>query len=102
MDAMRCKEWRIFPLTSFLNDKLGETVFMFVHIPLFYGIFFELIEKPNNAKFMVGFDYFFLVHLVLHLIFLKHPKNEFKDWKSWSIIIAAALFGLIDLLLKTK
>ncbi len=28
MDAIRCKEWRIFPLLSMLNDDLGFKVFM--------------------------------------------------------------------------
>jgi hypothetical protein len=89
MDAIRCKEWRIFPLTSMLEDRLGYIVFLFMHIPLFYCIFFQL----NNATFHWYFDIFLMVHVGLHILFLKHPKNEFRDWISWSIIIGAGVLG---------
>lgn len=96
MDAIRCKEWRIFPLLSFLNDKAGLIVFIFLHIPLFYWVLSEI--QFNNENFRKGFDYFLIIHLILHLLFLAHKKNEFKDWISWVIIIGAALFGFLDLI----
>ncbi len=96
MDAIRCKEWRIFPRLSRLDDKKGLIIFVFAHIPLVYWILFEL--KNRNEDFMYYFDLFLILHLVLHLIFLKHKKNEFKDWISWTIIIGAALCGLLDLI----
>ena len=96
MDAIRCKEWRIFPGLSLLNDKLGYILFIFLHIPLFYWIFIE--TQADNKKFSVGFDYFLIVHMFLHIGFLMHKKNEFKDWISWAIIIGASIFGLLDLL----
>ncbi|MFM2269056.1 MAG: hypothetical protein RL757_2497 [Bacteroidota bacterium] len=101
MDAIRCKEWRILPITSFLNDKIGYFVFLFLHIPIFYWILYMLIDNPNNHKFIIGLDYFFIIHVVLHLLFLKHKKNEFKDYISWSIIVGAGLCGLIDIMIKT-
>ena len=96
MDAIRCKEWRIFPGLSFLNDRIGLIVFVFLHIPLFYWVLIEI--QMDNAGFRKGFDYFLIVHLILHLLFLMHKKNEFKDWVSWIIIVGAALFGLLDLM----
>lgn len=97
MDAIRCKEWRIFPGLSMLNDKWGHIVFIFVHIPLFYFVFWELVHSSNREAFIRGFDIFMMLHLGLHILFLKHKKNEFKDWISWSIIMGAALCGLVDL-----
>lgn len=97
MDAIRCKEWRIFPGLSLLNDKVGLMVFIFLHIPLFYWILLE--TQLGHASFRIGFDYFLMIHLGLHLLFLLHKKNEFKDWISWSIIIGAGLAGLLDILL---
>lgn len=97
MDAIRCKEWRIIPGLSFLNDRLGLILFVFLHIPLFYWIFLEI--QLNNDNFRLGFDYFLIVHLILHLLFLMHNKNEFKDWISWTIITGAALFGFLDILI---
>ena len=97
MDAIRCKEWRIFPLLSMLNDDLGFKVFMLAHIPLFTFVFMGL-NQANNTQFIKGLNIFFIVHLGLHLLFLFHKKNEFKDWISWSIISGAALFGFLDLI----
>lgn len=95
MDAIRCHEWRIFPGLSLLNAQLGFVLFMLAHVPLFTW----LIYFVGNPSFRKGFDIFLLIHLGLHLVFLKHPKNEFKDWISWTIISGAAICGAIDLFL---
>lgn len=100
MDAVRCKEWRIFPGLHLLNDKWGFSLFMFLHIPLFAWIFWELMGHGDPAGFMQGMSVFFLVHLGLHVAFLLHPKNEFKDWISWTIIAGAAACGGLDLLIE--
>lgn len=96
LDAMRCHEWRIFPGLSLLDDRLGMTVFQLVHIPLFYWVFLGLEQMTDAFRF--GWSVFLIVHLFLHVLFLWHPKNEFKDGLSWFIIIGAAFFGLLDLL----
>ncbi|MGL4631238.1 MAG: DUF6713 family protein [Leadbetterella sp.] len=100
MDAIRCKEWRFFPLTFFLEEKMGFIVFMILHIPLFYWFFWGLMSNEHRESFIIGLDYFFIIHLGLHIIYLKHKKNEFKDWISWSLIIGTALFGVLDLMQK--
>lgn len=99
MDAVRCKEWRIFPLVALLDDKTGFQVFMLAHIPLFYLLLWGLMDQENPSSLILGLNYFFILHLLAHLLFLRHPKNEFKDWMSWLWIIGAALFGGIDLLI---
>jgi hypothetical protein len=98
MDAIRCREWRIFPGLSMLNDKLGHIVFIFVHIPLFFFIYWQLTHSQDIEAFINGFSIFMIVHLGLHILFLKHKNNEFKDWISWTIIIGAGLCGLLDLI----
>lgn len=99
MDAVRCKEWRIFPGLSSLEDKLGFKIFMLAHVPLFYLLLWGLLGQHDNTQVKLGLDVFFIVHVGLHLLFLRHTKNEFKDVLSWSIIISAGLFGLIDILM---
>lgn len=96
MDAVRCREWRIFPGLSLLNDGWGFKIFMFAHVPLFYFVSGQLLSR-DNAGFIFWTDVFFIIHLGLHLLFLMHRKNEFKDWVSWTIIVGAALSGLLDL-----
>lgn len=98
LDAMRCREWRIFPGLSLLSDNLRQTIFVFVHIPLFFLVFHQLTHQSNIDNFVKGFDIFMIIHVGLHLLFLRHKNNEFKDWISWTIIIGAGLFGLADLL----
>jgi hypothetical protein len=98
LDAMRCREWRIFPGLSLLNGKLGQTIFVFAHIPLFFFVFYGLTEQSNIDNFVKGVDVFMMVHVGLHLLLLKHKNNEFKDWASWTIIIGSGFFGLADLI----
>ncbi len=96
MDAVRCKEWRIFPGLSLLNDIWGYRIFMLAHIPLFFFLFRGLAQ-PDNGRLIFGLDVFFVIHVVLHALFLIHKKNEFKDWISWTIILGAGMFGLLDM-----
>lgn len=99
MDAIRCKEWRILPLTSFLDDKRGFQAFMLLHIPLFLLILYG--QRGATAhSFMYGLDIFFIIHLGLHILFLRHQKNEFRDLLSWSIIGGAGLCGALDLIVR--
>lgn len=98
MDAIRCREWRIFPGLSLLSDKIGQVLFVFAHLPLFYFIFWQLTHSQDIEAFMKGFNIFMIVHLLLHILFLKHKNNEFKDWISWSVIIGSSLCGIIDLI----
>lgn len=97
MDAVRCREWRIFPGLSLLSDKLGEMIFIFAHIPLFFVVFSQLTHNSNLAGFIRGFDIFMIIHVGLHLLFLTHKNNLFKDFISWTIIIGAGFFGLLDI-----
>lgn len=97
MDAMRCKEWRIFPGLSLLSDSLGQKVFLWAHLPLFTLLFRQLSNPIHAEALIFGFNHFMIIHLGLHLLFLKHPNNMFKDLLSWSIIAGAGLCGLLDL-----
>jgi hypothetical protein len=69
-------------------------VFVFVHIPLIYWILMEF--QRDNDTFISGFSIFLIIHFFLHVLFLFHEKNEFKDWVSWVIISGAALCGLLE------
>lgn len=98
MDAIRCHEWRIFPGLSRLNDDTGLVVFTLLHVPLFALLLWGLLGQENNEGLIRGLNVFSIVHVVLHLIFLKHPKNEFTSAFSWMLIAGAGLSGLLSLL----
>lgn len=97
MDAIRCREWRIFPGLSLLPDRLGFLLFMLAHIPLFYLIFDQLTLL--TPSFRVGFDAFMMAHVGAHGLLYRHPRNTFTDWVSWTLIGGAGLCGGVDLLL---
>ncbi len=97
MDAVRRREWRIFPGLSLLNDQWGLQVFMYAHVPLFFWFFWGILGQPDSESFIWGFDLFYIVHMGLHLLLLMHPKNEFKDTLSWIIISGAAISGALDI-----
>jgi hypothetical protein len=52
-----------------------------------------------NQSLIRGLNIFFVVHLFLHLAYLRHPQNEFKSALSWLLIVGAALTGAIDLVI---
>ncbi|MEM8906763.1 MAG: DUF6713 family protein [Bacteroidota bacterium] len=99
LDAVRCHEWRILPIFSWMNDRNGYIAFLFAHVPLLLWIFWALTQEPINEWFVEGFDLFMIIHIGLHLLLLKHKNNEFKDWVSWIFIVGAGGFGLLDLCL---
>ena len=99
MDAIRCKEWRIFPGLSLLDKLTGQWVFILAHIPLLFLVFFQLTHNSDPEGFIIGFEIFLIAHVALHLLFLKHKNNEFNGWFSWVLILGAGLFGLADLLI---
>jgi hypothetical protein len=97
MDAVRCREWRIFPGLSQLSDRNGFRLFMLLHIPLLFLLLRALPVAGDASGLVMGIDIFLGIHLLLHLLFLRHPNNEFRDALSWSLIVGAALFGALDL-----
>ena len=96
MDAIRCKEWRIFPGLSILENKTRQAVFLFAHIPLFIWLFWQFTISSDIDTFRISFYIFLIAYLGLHLLFLRHKNNEFKDWISWTIITGTGICGLLD------
>jgi lipoprotein signal peptidase len=66
---------------------------------LYFIIFYQLTHSYDLNAFIRGFDIFMIIHIGLHLLFLRHKNNEFKDWISWTMIIGAGLSGLADILI---
>jgi len=99
LDAIKRHEWRIFPGTSQLADGQGYIVFTLLHIPLFATLFYYLHTPSGlNQQLVTGLNIFFIIHVFLHILALRHPKNEFVNSSSWFIIIGAAFFSVLDLL----
>ena len=97
IDAVRCKEWRIFPGLSSLGDKWGHLVFMIAQIPIFFFIYNALVAPELKDSFIPYFNVFLILHTLLHVLYLKHQKNLFKDWVSWVLIVGAGVSGIFSL-----
>lgn len=98
MDAVKRHEWRIFPLLSRLDDARGYLVYTALHVPLYLLLFlFLFAEEGPNLALVRALDLFFMVHVALHLLFLRHPRNEFRAPFSWLLILGAGAFGAFDL-----
>lgn len=98
MDAMRHHEWRILPLTAHLPSDTGYLVFTALHLPLYFWLFLALgSEGPTRERLITGLNIFFVIHVVLHLLFLRHPLNQFRSLFSWALIAGGGLCGAIDL-----
>ncbi len=96
LDAVKRHEWRILPLTSFLPEKIGEQVFLWMHVPLFVLLFYYGAGVPTSS-IANGLSAFAIIHVGLHWIFRNHPKNEFNTFSSWALIVGAGLFGAAHL-----
>lgn len=100
MDAIRSREWAIFPLLSRLDEKVSYFVFTALHIPLYLLLFWGLYSANKlNRSLLIGLDVFFIVHVFLHLLLLRHPKNQFTSVFSWTVILGSGIAGLLDLIL---
>lgn len=100
MDAVRVGEWKMFPLLSRLRDDAGYLVFTALHVPLYLVLIWGIVgDGGTTLGLIVGLDTFFVVHVLLHLLFVGRPSNRFRSTFSWTLILSAGLFGVADVLM---
>ncbi|MGB3634576.1 MAG: DUF6713 family protein [Rubrobacteraceae bacterium] len=97
MDAIRAKEWKIFPGLSRMSDEAGYVTFTALHVPVYALLFWGLLGDGGAPSLIFGLDVFFVVHVLLHLIFYNHPENRFRSVFSYTLIFGAGVFGAVDL-----
>jgi len=99
MDAIRNKEWRIFPLTFWMSDNIGYLIFTLGHVPLYIWIFYSLfspdVSLESKLIFKKGLDIFLIVHVFLHTALALFPENTFRTVTSWVLILGAGLCGAV-------
>ena len=95
LDAVQCKEWRIFPLLSRLDDRTGMLWFIWLHVPLF-GIvvwFAAGSIAAGGDAFSIGFSLFCVAHAFVHWAYERHPQCLFANARSRTIIWGCAAAG---------
>jgi hypothetical protein len=99
MDAIRAREWKIFPILNAMGDEAGYRAFTALHVLIYALLLWGLFADGGvNQGLIIGLDIFFIVHVFLHLIFYNHPENRFRSVFSYVLIFGAGIFGTIDLL----
>ena len=99
MDAIRCREWKIFPIIGGMGEEAGYVAFTALHVPLYALLFWGLFAGSGpSGRLIAGLDVFFVVHLILHVLLRNHPENRFGSPFSWALFVGAGICGAIDLL----
>ncbi|MQX53724.1 DUF6713 family protein [Alcanivorax sediminis] len=95
LDAMTHSEWRVLPLTSWLEPEMGRLVFVVLHVPLFALVLgwltSQLPQRVLQGQFWVSV--FLVVHAGLHLAFSGQAHYTFEGMLSNTLIFGAAVFG---------
>ncbi|KPN96069.1 DUF6713 family protein [Lysinibacillus sp. ZYM-1] len=96
MDAIRRSEWRLFIVLKDLEDSKAYQIFTIIHLFLYVIILTLLFSQYQTITFWV-LDIFFIIHAILHLLFERHPRNEFKNTFSRAIIYPMGMLAAIHL-----
>ncbi|QPA57121.1 DUF6713 family protein [Lysinibacillus sp. fkY74-1] len=96
MDAIRRSEWRLFIVLKDMKDSKAYQVFIVIHL-LLYVIILSLLFSPYQTITFWVLDIFFIIHTILHLLFERHPRNEFKNTFSRAIIYPMGFLATIHL-----
>lgn len=100
LDAVARGEWRVLPLTSWLPDEMGFTVFVLAHVPLFAWLLW-LVGHPDaetRRRWQAVVSAFLVVHVGLHLLYAGHAHYDFDGAMSKLLIFGGGAFGALTLL----
>ena len=99
LDAVTHGEWRLLYILRDLNDSLGYTIFVVLHIAIFMAILFftQHGSKRSRLWFKIGVSVFMIVHAIIHFRLIGAPGYTFEGILSNSLIFGSALFGAIYL-----
>lgn len=97
LDAVRGREWRLLPVLRSLPDTQGRDAFILVHVPLVAAIVWLAAHPSADVRFwfQAVADTFFVIHVALHRVFLRHPDYDFHGALSRSLILGAAGVGFL-------
>jgi len=98
LDAIARHEWRMFPLIRRLDDTSGYVVFLLAHVPIFALIlWFGFDAGAIGAAARIIVAAFAIIHVGLHMMFARHPANEFNNALSQALIWGTGIAGALYL-----
>ncbi len=102
MDAMTHAEWRLLPVLSGFDDELGRDVFLWMHIPLYVGVFWALFLatwKMMAARLFAGAV---ILHTIAHFLLSDHALYTFAAPIETITVYGAGLSALAYLALDLR
>ena len=102
MDAMTHAEWRLLPVLGGMDDDTAREAFVFLHIPLYVGVFWAVFV--SSWKQLAGrlFSAATIAHAVAHLLLSGHEHYTFIAPIETITVYGAALAGLAHLALSFR
>ncbi|MHC1684510.1 MAG: DUF6713 family protein [Clostridiaceae bacterium] len=93
MDAIRCKEWRMFIFLKDMEEDTAYRIFTIVHIPLYILLILLILNEAD--KFSIILDFLLILHSIVHFLFRKNKKNGFNNLFSQVIIYAMGVISIL-------
>ncbi len=102
LDAVQNREWRILYVLRGMPDDVARQAFILLHVPLFAVLLWLISASDPSLRHYstLGLDAFMVVHAGLHWRLSAHPKYEFHEAYSRSLIYGTALLAGLHLALK--
>lgn len=100
LDAVLRREYKIIKIFGVLSDKWALSIFILLHIPLFYLIFWALFHANPQIRILsqIILNSFYILHFFLHQLFRDHRNNKMNTKLSWSIINLLMLVGILQII----
>lgn len=101
MDAIRCKEWKMFIVLKDMKESYGYLVFALIHLPLYFLSIAAIFSNINYfySKESIWIDLLLILHSIIHFIFKKNRNNEFNNLFSQCVIYVMSLIAIIRIIL---
>jgi hypothetical protein len=104
LDAIKQSEWRLLYVLRNLPDEQARWWFVAIHVPLFWVLMG--LSHHANAKVQhysrIGIASFCVVHAALHIRLRDDPLSTCTSPLSWSLILGAAVLGLLELIVNGR
>lgn len=101
MDAIRCKEWKMFIILKDIKEEYGYLIFTLLHLPIYFlclASIFNYIKYLNSREY-IWIDVILILHSIVHFLFRKNKNNKFSKLFSQFIIYGISLIAMMRIIL---
>lgn len=101
MDAIKCREWRMFIILKDMKENYGYVIFTLLHLPIYFLCLASMFNNINylNSRESIWIDVLLILHSIVHFSFRKNKNNEFNKLFSQFIIYGISLIAMMRIIL---